>query len=71
MKNLQRLIQERGLKQDYLIEQLGVSRSTFIRKRKEGTFTFEETKQILEILGRVKPVAFEDLDKQEELTGKE
>ena len=59
------LLRERGLKQAYLIDQLGTSRATFIRKRKEGTFTYKEIKTILNILGKIKAVSFEDLASEE------
>jgi len=55
-------MKERGIQQSYLIDQLGISRSTFIRKRNEKTFTYLETKKIIEILSRIKPVSFDDLD---------
>ncbi len=62
MNRLEDLLSERGLKNEYLAKELDLSYSTYYRKKKDGTFTYHEVKKILDILGKIKSVSFEDLN---------
>ena len=51
LKNIDKIIDSSGYKLDYIQKQLGLTRITFYRKRKEGTFTMKEAEQIFKIIG--------------------
>ena len=63
MNNLDNLLRERGLRNDYIMQELNMVSSTYYRKKKDGTFTYPEIEKILGILNKIKPASFEDLSK--------